>query len=53
MAQGLLKPVIYDEEQFIGLESVPRAMEAMAARKIWGKAIIDVKEAEPRSDSRL
>jgi len=39
--QGLIKPVVYPE-QFRGLESVPAAMEAMAARKVWGKAIIQV-----------
>lgn len=41
MARGAVKPVTY-HEQFTGLESVPKAMEAMAARKVYGKAIIDV-----------
>lgn len=39
--RGLLKPVVYNGD-FKGLESVPRAMEAMAAREVWGKAIIQV-----------
>jgi len=39
---GVIQPVIYDE-QYEGLESVPRALADSAARKIWGKAVVDVR----------
>lgn len=41
VAKGQLKPVIFDES-FNGLSSVPQALQAMADRKVWGKAIIDI-----------
>jgi NADPH2:quinone reductase len=37
--RGLLRPIIYDKE-YMGLESVVPAMEDLASRKVWGKAVI-------------
>ncbi|KAI9815985.1 MAG: hypothetical protein M1827_001977 [Pycnora praestabilis] len=38
---GLIKPVIY-EKRYQGLEDVPRALEDLTARKVWGKAVIHI-----------
>jgi len=46
MEDGKIKPVVYDHS-FRGLASVPKAMEAMAARLVWGKAVITVKDTNP------
>lgn len=40
LEQGLIRPAIY--AQYRGLESVPHALQDLAARKVWGKAIIDI-----------
>jgi NADPH2:quinone reductase len=37
---GKIKSVIYGT--YRGLESVPRAMEDLAARKVWGKAVVEI-----------
>ena len=49
---GKIKPVIYDT-QYSGLESVPRALEDLAARKVWGKAVVDVNGSEREGSSKL
>lgn len=49
--RGAVKPVTY-HERFIGLESIPKAMEAMAARKVCGKAIIDIAPEAEDTTSR-
>ncbi len=40
LATGKIKPVIYGT--YRGLESVPRAMDDLAARKVWGKAVVEI-----------
>lgn len=45
-----IRPVVYDCD-FKGLESVPNAMQAMAARQVWGKAVIEVTPSEVSSTS--
>jgi NADPH:quinone reductase len=40
--EGSLKPIIY-EEDFIGLESVGKALQKLGSRGTWGKVIVDVK----------
>jgi NADPH2:quinone reductase len=39
IGKGLVRPAVYEQE-YGGLESVARAMKDLAARKVWGKAII-------------
>jgi NADPH2:quinone reductase len=41
LKQGLIKPVIF-ETKYQGLESVPQGLQDLAARKVWGKAIVHV-----------
>ena len=43
IAEGSLKPIVYDEEKFEGLESVGGALQKLGGRGTWGKVIIDVK----------
>ena len=45
IANGDIKPTVYDGN-FRGLESIPRAMQEMADRKVWGKAVITVDGAD-------
>ncbi|CUS15131.1 unnamed protein product [Tuber aestivum] len=46
---GGFKPTVYRGEEFVGLESVPRALKALGARETWGKVVISVpKEGESR-----
>lgn len=49
MRQNRVKPVTY-HEHYVGLESIPKAMEAADTRKLYGKAIIDI-APEVESDS--
>jgi NADPH2:quinone reductase len=39
LERGHIRPVVYGT--YRGLESVPRALEDLAARKVFGKVIID------------
>ncbi|KFY33576.1 hypothetical protein V494_07495 [Pseudogymnoascus sp. VKM F-4513 (FW-928)] len=41
ITKGDIKPTVYDGD-FKGLESVPHAMQEMADRKVWGKAVINL-----------
>ncbi|CRK21239.1 Quinone oxidoreductase-like protein 2 like [Verticillium longisporum] len=50
---GVVVPVVYDT-RYNGLDSVPQALQDMMDRKVWGKAVITVKEvAEARHGARL
>jgi NADPH2:quinone reductase len=40
---GKIQPVVY-KEQFIGLESVPAALEAIASRRSFGKVVVTVRQ---------
>jgi NADPH2:quinone reductase len=39
--EGLLRPTVYDRG-YKGLFSVPQAMNDLATRKTWGKAVISM-----------
>lgn len=41
LQRGVITPVVFDTT-YHGLESVPRALQDLAARKVWGKAIVHV-----------
>lgn len=50
---GKIRPVLYDEK-YDGLEAVPRALQAIAERKVWGKAVITIpSSAEDPAKARL
>ncbi len=40
LEQGHVRPAIY--KRYLGLDSVPRALHELSARKVWGKALIDL-----------
>jgi len=41
--EGKLKPIVYDDDKFEGLESVGHALQKLGSRGTWGKVIVDVK----------
>jgi NADPH:quinone reductase-like Zn-dependent oxidoreductase len=49
---GRIEPVIY-QEKYVGLESVPRALEDAKTHKTWGRAVLRInEEAEEREQSK-
>ena len=42
VAQGKFKGTSFTDEDFLGLESVPRALQALGGRETWGKVIVKV-----------
>ena len=42
IADGGVKPMMYTEEQFIGLESMPKALKLLASGEAWGKIVVEV-----------
>jgi hypothetical protein len=49
--EGLVKPVVYDKP-YSGLEDVARVFEDMGARRVWGRAVVDVLGAEKGHSAR-
>jgi NADPH:quinone reductase-like Zn-dependent oxidoreductase len=45
---GRIRPSLYDQE-YAGLETVSRALNDIASRKVWGKAVIRVDECIPET----
>ncbi|OBT55067.1 hypothetical protein VE04_04524 [Pseudogymnoascus sp. 24MN13] len=52
IANGDVKPTVYDGD-FKGLESIPRAMQDMADRKVWGKAVITLDDQVENSRKKV
>ena len=46
VAEDKIKPTVYDEKEYKGLESVASALVALGNRDTWGKVIIDVDQSE-------
>jgi NADPH2:quinone reductase len=44
IAQGKFKGTAFKDESFVGLESVPKALQALGGRETWGKVIVQVIE---------
>lgn len=42
IAQGKFRGTTFVDEQFVGLESVPRALQALGGRETWGKVAVKV-----------
>ncbi|KAL4875514.1 hypothetical protein BJY04DRAFT_201925 [Aspergillus karnatakaensis] len=47
IAQGKFKGTAFKDESFVGLESVPRALQALGGRETWGKVVVQVIEDKP------
>lgn len=39
---GKVKGTIYDEKEYVGLESVGEALQALSARETWGKVVVKI-----------
>jgi NADPH2:quinone reductase len=50
--EGKLKPIVYDEESFGGLESVGKALQKLGSRGTWGKVVVDIKP-DAKAKARL
>ncbi|PFH62824.1 hypothetical protein XA68_11836 [Ophiocordyceps unilateralis] len=50
VAEGKLRPSVYDHDRFVGLESVKDALTALATRRTWGKVVITI---PPQETGRL
>lgn len=40
--QGKFKGTAFKDESFVGLESVPRALQALGGRETWGKVVVNI-----------
>jgi NADPH2:quinone reductase len=47
-----VKPVVYSEQVY-GLEDVGKALDAVAARQTWGKAVIKIREEKTGEKAKL
>ncbi|KAI0014976.1 NAD(P)-binding protein [Xylariomycetidae sp. FL0641] len=45
IAQGKFKGTVFDDRDFVGLESVPDALLALGGRETWGKVVITIPQA--------
>lgn len=50
IAQGGVKPMMYTEKQFVGLESMPAALNLLASGEAWGKIVVEIPQGK---ESRL
>jgi len=46
MEKKLIRATNYSDKEYKGLESVPEALEALGARKTWGKVVVDLPEVK-------
>ncbi len=46
--EGLIRPCVY-EQVYKGLSAVPKAFNDLAARKIWGKAVVTIGEDQSKA----
>ncbi|OCT53814.1 Quinone oxidoreductase-like protein 2 like protein [Cladophialophora carrionii] len=51
LASGKIKPVVY--ATYRGLESVPQALDDLASRKVWGKAVIEIQAPRAQLQAML
>ena len=51
LESGKIRPVIYGT--YTGLESVPKALEELAARKVWGKAVVEIQSPAVKMGAKL
>jgi NADPH:quinone reductase len=46
IAKGGVKPMVYTEQQFSGLENAPRALKLLEKGEAWGKVVVGVQGNE-------
>lgn len=42
VAQGKYKGTVFRDERFEGLESMPKALQALGTRETWGKVVVNI-----------
>ncbi len=42
IAEGKFRGTAFADQEFVGLESVPAALKALAGRETWGKVVVTV-----------
>ena len=52
VAKGQFRGTAFKDESFVGLESVPRALQALGGRETWGKVVVNIVGNE-KAKSRL
>ncbi|KAJ5180796.1 hypothetical protein N7492_004006 [Penicillium capsulatum] len=52
VAQGQFRGITFKDESFSGLESIPRALQALGGRETWGKVVVNV-EGNEKGQSKL
>jgi NADPH:quinone reductase len=50
IAEGKVKPMIYTDKKFVGLEQMPAALNLLASGEAWGKIVVEVPQGK---ESRL
>lgn len=50
LAQGKVKSMMYTDKKFVGLESMPSALNLLASGEAWGKIVVEIPQGK---DSRL
>lgn len=48
VAQGKFRGTAFRDESFVGLESVPRALQALGGRETWGKVVVKVVDGKSK-----
>ncbi len=43
---GKVRGTVYDEKEYVGLESVPEALEALGKRQTWGKVVVKIPQRD-------
>lgn len=51
--KGQLKGITFSDQQFRGLDSVPRALKALGERETWGKVVVEIGEGEGEEGPKL
>ena len=46
IAQGKVKPMVYTDKTFSGLEEMPAALKLLASGEAWGKIVVEVPQGK-------
>lgn len=52
VTDGSIKAVVYDKA-YKGLDDIPQALQDLARREVWGRAVITIAEEDEKEKSRL
>lgn len=47
--EGKFKGTVFTDEEFLGLETVPKALKALGSRGTWGKVVVKVPQGDGKS----